>query len=146
MVTVTRRKPSDRAIKRGLELVEKRRAAEHLSQREAGKRAGLSEATWRQLIAGGVYQRGEWINRIARRDQLLDMAAAVGNLHDVADVIDATPDEVEAAQTRVYVPDPAEEDILAIRHATTEEKLRLLDLLQQMREHNNGNGNGRRRK
>lgn len=114
-------------------LVETRRAAQRLSLRAAADRAGMAEATWRQLVAGGVNQGGRWVNRVARRDQVLDMAHAVGALDEAADAIDATPDEVEDTRNRVVIADPAEEEIMRMRNLRPREKLLLIEQLAQLR-------------
>lgn len=116
-------------------IVEPRRRARSLSVRRAAERAGMSEASWRQLTRGGVNVRGTWTSRTARRGQLLAMAAAVDD--DAFDLmvaaLSATVEEQAAARSRVYVPDPAEQEILDSRHLTPEEKLHLVTALRQLR-------------
>ena len=116
-------------------IVEPRRRVQGLSLRRAAARAGMSEATWRQLTRGGVTVRGVWAPRTARRDQLLAMAAAVDDdaFTKMVAALSATPEEQEAARSSVYVPDPAEEEILGSRHLTPEEKLHLVSALRQLR-------------
>jgi transcriptional regulator with XRE-family HTH domain len=118
------------------EVVEPRRKRQGLSVRRAATRAGMSEATWRQLVRGGVRVRDQWLAREPRPDQLLVMAAAVSpeTLALVTDAIDPSPDEVEAARRKVHIPDPAEEEIMASKHLRPEEKLRLLEVLRRLRE------------
>lgn len=131
---MTRHDQQQQAVRVLAKIIEPRRKQQRISLREASERAGMSEATWRQLAAGGVRQAGVWIERTARRDQLLDMAASVDCLHKVAIEIDATDDEVAETQRRVVIPDPAEQEILASRYLSTSEKLRLLDQLRELRE------------
>lgn len=114
-------------------LVEVRRTAQRISLRAAAERAGMAEATWRQLVAGGVNAGGRWVNRVARRDQVLDMAHAVGALDEAADAIDATPDEVEDTRNRVVIVDPAEEEIMRMRNLRPREKLLLIEQLARLR-------------
>lgn len=114
-------------------LVEPRRKRERLSLRTAADRAGVSEATWRQLAAGGVQNRGRWVKRSPRRDQVLAMAEAVGCLDEVAEVMGAVEDEVVAARNAVVVHDPAEEEIMVSRHLSPREKLLLIEALQALR-------------
>jgi hypothetical protein len=118
------------------DLVEVRRIAQRISLRTAADRAGMAEATWRQLVAGGVNQGGRWVNRVARRDQVLDMAHAVGALDEAADDIDATPDEVEDTRNRVVLVDPAEEEIMRMRNLRPREKLVLIEQLARLRKEN----------
>lgn len=113
--------------------VERRRKAQRLSLRTASSRAGMAEATWRQLAAGGVKVAGRWVNRTPRRDQILDMAYAVGALDEVAELMKATPDEVADTQRRVIITDPAEEEIMALRNLRPLEKLRLIEALGELR-------------
>jgi transcriptional regulator with XRE-family HTH domain len=116
-----------------VEVVESKRKAARLSLRTAADIAGMSEATWRQLVAGGVNAGGKWVERHPRRDQVLDMARAVGALDVAADALDATPDEVEAAERRVIVTDPAEQEIMSMRHLRPVEKLALIQELEKLR-------------
>lgn len=117
--------------------VEQRRKQAHLSLRTAAARAQISEATWRQLVAGGVMAGGNWVKRYPRRDQVLDMAHAVGVLDEVAELMDATPDEVRDTQRRVIVVDPAEEEIMNLRTLRPLEKLRLIESLNALRRESN---------
>ena len=116
-------------------IVEPRRKSRQLSLRRAASRAGMSEATWRQLVRGGVTAQGQWVTRIPRRLQLLTMAAAVDDetFACMVDALEATDGEQEAARSRVHIPDPAEEEILASRHLRPEEKLRLVEVLRTHR-------------
>lgn len=93
----------------------------------------MSEGTWRQLVNGGVHNGGRWIHRTPRRDQVLDMARAVDVLEEVAELIQATDDEVQDTRNRVVILDPAEEEIMNIKHLKPLEKLRLLERLQELR-------------
>lgn len=115
-------------------VIETRRKAQRISLRLAAARAGMAEATWRQLVAGGVNAGGRWVTRTARRDQVLAMAHAVGALPDVAARLDATPDEVADTERNVILTDPAEEEILALRHLRPVEKLRLIEALNRLRD------------
>lgn len=117
------------------EIVEPRRKHLGLSLRRAASRAGMSEATWRQLVRGGVSVRDEWVPRTPRRSQMLTMAAAVSQdaLLLMSEALEASPEEVDLARGRVHLPDPAEEEILASRHLLPEEKLRLVETLRRLR-------------
>lgn len=115
-------------------IVEKNRKRSRMSLRAAADRAGLSESTWRQLVAGGVNVAGRWVNRLPRRDQVLDMALAVGCLDEAATAMGAEGDEVMEARNRVIIIDPAEEEIMTLRHLRPTEKLRLIEELQRLRE------------
>lgn len=117
------------------EIVEPRRKHLGLSLRRAASRAGISEATWRQLVRGGVNVRDEWVPRAPRRSQLLTMAAAVSQeaLLLMSEALEASAEEVEQARDQVHLPDPAEEEILASRHLLPEEKLRLVETLRRLR-------------
>lgn len=119
-------------------VVEPRRRSIRMSLREAARRAGMSEANWRQLVAGGLSQNGTHIARMARRDQVLSMALAVGALDDAADVLHATEPELREARDRVVVPDPAEKEILGARFLSADEKLHLLSRLREFREGGDG--------
>lgn len=114
--------------------VEPGRKRARLSIRDAAERAGLSEATWRQLVNGKVKSNGYWITRTARRDQLLDMAHAVGVEDVVAKEISATPEELHESKSRVVILDPAESEIMKARHLRPAEKLRLLEQLRELRD------------
>ncbi len=116
-------------------IVEPRRRADGLSLRRAAERAGMSEASWRQLTRGGVTVRGTWTPRTARRGQLLAMAAAVGEeaFAQMAESLAAGAEEQERARSRVYIPDPAEEEILGSHHLTPQEKLHLVATLRRLR-------------
>src|SRR5918996_2208715 len=116
-------------------VVEPRRKTQQLSLRRVAARAGMSEATWRQLVRGGVSAQGQWVPRVPRRVQLLAMAASVdeGTFERVVTALDATPDEQETARAQVHIPDPAEEEILASRHLRPDEKLRLVEVLRGLR-------------
>lgn len=116
-----------------LELIEERRRSQRISQRRAADWAGISEATWRQLVARGVMQRGEWVPRHPRRDQLLDMAHAVGCLEDVARMLCANEEELATTRERVQVPSPAAQEILENRHLNLDEKAALLRFLKKLR-------------
>jgi transcriptional regulator with XRE-family HTH domain len=117
------------------EIVEPRRKQLGLSLRRAASRAGISEATWRQLVRGGVNVRDEWVPRAPRRSQMLTMAAAVSQeaLLLMSEALEASAEEVELARDQVHLPDPAEEEILASRHLLPEEKLRLVETLRRLR-------------
>lgn len=115
-------------------VVEKQRKRSRMSLRAAADRAGISEGTWRQLVAGGLNVAGRWVNRVPRRDQVLDMALAVGCLDEAAEALAATPDEVMASRDRIILVDPAEEEIMTLRHLRPAEKLRLIEELQRLRE------------
>ena len=117
------------------DLVEPRRKSQALSLRRAADRAGMSEATWRQLVRGGVTTQGQWVARVPQRIQLLTMAAAVGEdaLTHMVEAVSATEEETAAARARVHIPDPAEEEILGSRHLLPEEKLRLVEALRAYR-------------
>jgi hypothetical protein len=104
-----------------------------MSLRAAADRAGISEATWRQLVNGGLSVNGRWVNRIPRRDQVLDMAMAVGCLEEAAVALAAQPDEMLAARDRVVIVDPAEEELMNLRHLAPTEKLQLIQELQRLR-------------
>lgn len=134
VANVNRNDQHQEAVRVLAKIIEPRRKQQRISLRDASDRAGMSEATWRQLVAGGVNQSGVWVDRIARRDQLLDMAQAVDCLHKVATEIEATDDEIASAQRRVVIPDPAEQEIMSSRFLGTYEKLRLLEELRQLRE------------
>lgn len=114
--------------------VEPGRKAARLSQRDAADRAGISEGTWRQLVNGKVKSNGYWISRTARRDQLLDMAHAVGVGDVVAKEIRASEQEVEESKSRVIILDAAEMEIMKARHLRPLEKLRLLEQLRDLRD------------
>ena len=114
-------------------IVEKQRKRSRMSLRAAADRAGISEATWRQLVNGGLSVNGRWVNRTPRRDQVLDMAMAVGCLEDAARALEAQADEMLAARERVVIVDPAEEELMNLRHLAPSEKLRLLEELQRLR-------------
>ncbi len=116
-----------------VQIVEKNRKKLRISLRTAAERAGLSESTWRQLVAGGVNVAGRWVNRVPRRDQVLDMALAVGCLDEAAEALGADPAEVMEARDRVILVDPAEEEIMTLRHLRPTEKLRLIEELQRLR-------------
>lgn len=115
------------------EVVEPARRRAGLSLREAGRRSAMSEASWRQLVAGGVRIRGTHVERRARRDQVLRMAHAADCLADVAGRLGASAAELERLHARLPVIDPAEQEILALRHLHPEEKLRLVALLKDLR-------------
>lgn len=143
MTTMTKRRrveSDDGPVLDALELVEQRRLTQRISQRRAAEWAGMSEATWRQLVARGVMQRGEWVPRHPRRDQVLDMAHAVGCLQDVADALAATEEELAGTRERVQVPSPAAQEILENRHLNLEEKAALLRFLTHLRSGNAGSG------
>jgi transcriptional regulator with XRE-family HTH domain len=116
-------------------VVEPRRKAQQLSLRRAAARAGMSEATWRQLVRGGVTTQGQWVPRVPRRMQVLTMAASVDEetFEHMVGALDATADEQKTARARVHIPDPAEEEILASRHLLPDEKLRLVEVLRSLR-------------
>lgn len=114
-------------------IVEKQRKRSRMSLRTAADRAGISEATWRQLVAGGLNVAGRWVNRVPRRDQVLDMAVAVGCLDEVIEAMEATPEEAMEARHRIILIDPAEEEIMGLRHLRPVEKLRLIEELQRLR-------------
>ena len=116
-----------------MHVIEARRKAQRLSLRTAATRAGMAEATWRQLAAGDVKVAGRWVNRQPRRDQLLDMAHAVGALDEVGAIMEATDDEKVDTERRVIITDPAEEEIMALRHLRPLEKLRLIEALEDLR-------------
>jgi hypothetical protein len=115
-------------------IVEKNRKRMRISLRLAAERAGISESTWRQLVAGGVNVGGKWVNRTPRRDQVLDMALAVECLEEAVTALAAGEEEVMAARERVVFTDPAETEILNMRHLRPNEKLRLLDALHTLRD------------
>lgn len=115
-------------------IVEKNRKKLRISLRTAAERAGLSESTWRQLVAGGVNVGGKWVNRVPRRDQVLDMALAVECLDEAVTALGAKEDEVMAARERVIFTDPAEEEILNMRNLRPVEKLRLIEALHSLRD------------
>jgi hypothetical protein len=96
----------------------------------------MSEASWRQLVLGGVHVSGRWVAREARRPQLLAMAAALDEetLTSMAQRLEATDEEVASARSRVRVLDGAEEDILRSRHLAPSEKLHLLEALRALRQ------------
>lgn len=99
----------------------------------------MSEASWRQLIAGHVTQNGRVVGRTARVDQVLAMGAAVGALDEVAEIIGADKKQVEEARESVVILDPAQEEIMNSRHLSPTEKLILLESLQRVRdEHDSG--------
>jgi hypothetical protein len=114
-------------------IVEPRRRSARISLRTAAERAGISEANWRQLAAGGVNVGGQWVNRRVRRDQVLRMAHAVGCIEEAAAAIEATEDEVAEAERHVVVLDPAEEELMNSRNLSPIEKLRLIEQLQALR-------------
>jgi hypothetical protein len=114
-------------------IVERQRKRSRMSLRAAADRAGISEATWRQLVNGGLSVNGRWVNRIPRRDQVLDMAMAVGCLEEAAVALAAQPDEMLAARDRVVIVDPAEEELMNLRHLAPTEKLQLIQELQRLR-------------
>lgn len=118
-------------------VVEERRKTQRISIRTAASRAGISEASWRQLVAGGVNSAGRWVNRHPRLDQVLDMALAVDALEEAAACMHAPEDEVRQAHKRVVVADPAEEEIMGMRNLRPIEKLRLLEELQRLRQDSN---------
>ena len=70
----------DRKIKAAMAEVERARRGARISLRDAAARAGMSEANWRQLVAGKVRSNGDQVERVARTDQALDMAVSVGVL------------------------------------------------------------------
>lgn len=115
------------------DIVEPRRKRGHISLRTAAQRAGMSEGTWRQLVAQGVSQNGRWYHRNPRRDQVLHMAQAVGVLEDAARALRATQDEIRDARETVVINDPATEEIMGLRHLRPAEKLQLLEALSAMR-------------
>lgn len=129
--TKTQAKTPDKVL---ADVVEPRRKAARISLRTAGERAGMSEGTWRQLVANGVSVGGRWMIRKPRRDQVLAMAAAVDALQEAAEAMRATDDEVAATHERVVVPDPAEEEILRMRHLRPAERLALIQKLQELRQ------------
>lgn len=114
-------------------IVEPRRKRGHISIRHAADKANMSEATWRQLVNQGVTANGKFFRRRPRRDQVLDMAHAVGVLNDAARALRATEDEVADTKARVINRDPASEEILGMRHLGATEKLRLLATLEELR-------------
>lgn len=114
-------------------VIEPRRKRLRIALRAAGERAGMSEGSWRQLVAGGVMVNGTWSTREPRRDQALAMAAAVGCLDEAAGLMRATPDEVAATKALVVIPDPAEEEIMNLRHLKPAERLALLEHLGRLR-------------
>ena len=118
-------------------IVEERRKYHRLSLRTAAARANLSEASWRQLAAGGVNSAGRWVARHPRRDQVLDMALAVDAFEDAAKAMGATDEEKADARRRVTVTDPAEEEIMSMRNLRPIEKMHLLAELQRLREATN---------
>lgn len=115
-------------------IVEPQRKANRISLRQAATHAGISESNWRQLRDGGVPVNGQWVERTPRRDQVLDMAMAVGCLDDAAKAMGATKDEVQDTLRRIHVPDPAEEEIMASKHLSNTEKLRLIEALHRLRQ------------
>lgn len=116
------------------EIVEPRRKSAHVSLRAAAERAGMSEGSWRQLVASGVKVGGKWVERHARRDQVLAMAAAVDVLDEAAKALSATKEEVSAALERLALVDPAEEEIMRMRHLRPTERLALIERLQELRQ------------
>lgn len=114
-------------------VIEPARRRHGLSLREAARRAGMSEASWRQLV------RGVYADKITRRwparHQVLDMAIAVGELEATAATLMATPEEIQAAHHRAaLIPDEAENELMNMRHLTPTEKVTLLRALRDMRE------------
>lgn len=79
-------------------------------------------------------QNGTWIKRHPRRDQVLAMALAVDVLDEAAKKLAAAPEEVDEVQHRVVILDPAEEEIMNLRHLKPAERLALLARLQELRE------------
>lgn len=78
-----------------------------MSVRQAAGRAGISEARWRQLEAGGREIQGRWITERASDDTLARMALAVdGDPGDLrargrdaaAVVLESITEEAEAAR------------------------------------------------
>jgi len=116
------------------DIVEPRRKRAHISLRTAAQRAGMAEGTWRQLAARGVRQNGRWYERRARRDQVLAMAHAVGVIDDAARALGATQDEIRDATASVVINDPAVEEIMSLRHLRPNEKLLLIEALEEMRD------------
>lgn len=108
-------------------IVEPQRKRARISLRAAGERAGMSEGSWRQLAASGVNVGGKWVARSPRRDQVLAMAMAVNVLDEAAEALGATPDEVAATRERVVILDPAEEEIMRMRHLQPRERLALTE-------------------
>lgn len=131
MVTTSRTGISPQSVLE--DVVEPARKAARISLRAAAERAGMSEGTWRQLVAGGVMQRGTWVPRHPRRDQVLDMAASVQVFEEVAALLDASQEERRDSQMRVVILDPAEEEIMAMRALRPREKLALLEELRNLR-------------
>jgi transcriptional regulator with XRE-family HTH domain len=67
-----RRQPPEMAV------IHERRTRPGISVRQAARLAGISEARWRQLEAGGRDMRGMWIDEEAPDRTLSRMAHAVG--------------------------------------------------------------------
>lgn len=119
-------------------VVEPERKRRHDSFRAAARRAGMSEATWRQLVAGRHPSPGTG-HRWPTREQLLDMAEAVGVRPLVAHMIAASDGEVSRSRERLRgIPNDAENELMNLRHLTPEEKLRLIDALRDIRAGTNG--------
>lgn len=117
-------------------IVEPARLERKESIRAAARHAGMSEATWRQLTSGRHPSPGTG-HRWPTRDQLLDMATAVGTRCRVAKLIHATSDELARSEERLsMIPDDAEYELLTARHLTPTEKLTLIDVLREMRRPN----------
>lgn len=93
----------------------------------------MSESNWRQLVAGQAVQGGQVVKRLARLDQVLDMAAAVGLVDEVAEIVGATREDIERARSHATISDPAEEYIMNSRHLSPTEKLLLIKTLQELR-------------
>lgn len=127
----THRDTPEEVLKR---IVEPRRKAARISLRLAGERAGMSEGSWRQLVRNGVMVGGQWMVRRPRRDQVLAMARAVDALSDAAEALAATPEEVAEAEERVTITDPAEEEIMRLRHLKPAERLALIARLHELRD------------
>lgn len=119
--------------RKALTEIERHRESARVSIREAARRAGVADGTWRQLVAGQVVLNGRVVKREARRDQLLVMAAAVEALEEVTAIVGASSKESDAAAKVVVIPDPAEEHIMGSRHLDLDEKVLLVKTLQAYR-------------
>jgi hypothetical protein len=120
-------------------LLHKAMIRKRLSARQAGPLAGISEGRWRQIVAGYMSARGQYIPVTAPAKTLAHMAAAMDLTPD--DLIKADrPDAAEiledlirsgAAPTRGSAPQDEEEALVKVMRSnlTDEQKKALVQLL-----------------
>lgn len=115
------------------ELLDRARVALGLSQRQAARRAGISEGRWRQIVTGVQRQGGVSIPVNPKASTLAAMARSVeADVHEVLDAAGLPPIDTEDAP-----PSPNEteagEDLRAAHEAMLERIAKLEDEMRALR-------------